>query len=313
MIDRQIAVLLGVIGVILVVGSAIGEGVARQAATPRERLAADDLRARIRAWWWMIPTMVAFLAVGRLGIVGFFALVSFLSLRELVTLLPSRPVDHTTLVLAFFLAVPVQYALIWCGWTAMFLVFVPVWALAGVSVRLALAGDTERFLHRLAAIQYVLMVGVYCLSHAPALLLLRIDGYEGQAHKLVVFLVVVTQSSDVLQFLWGKALGQTPLTPTLSPGKTVEGLVGGVLSATAVGALLTPLTPFSWLESALLAFTCAMAGWCGGAVMSAIKRDAGIKDYGALIAGHGGVVDRVDSLLFAAPVLFHVVWWLHAG
>ncbi|MCB9697006.1 MAG: phosphatidate cytidylyltransferase [Alphaproteobacteria bacterium] len=304
--------MLAVVGVILVVGSAVGEGVARQATTPRERVAAADLRARIRAWWWMIPTMVAFLALGRLGIVGFFALVSFLALRELVTLLPSRRADHTTLVLAFFLAVPVQYALIWTGWTAMFLVFVPVWALAVVSVRLALAGDTERFLHRLAAIQYALMVGVYCVSHAPALLLLRIDGYEGQAHKLVVFLVVVTQSSDVLQFLWGKALGRTPLTPALSPSKTVEGLVGGVLSATAVGALLTPLTPFSPLEAALLALTCALAGWAGGAVMSAIKRDAGIKDYGTLIAGHGGVLDRVDSLVFAAPVLFHLLAWLHA-
>lgn len=311
MIDRQIAVMLAVVGVVLVVGSALGEGVARQASTPRERVAAADLRARIRAWWWMIPTMVAFLAVGRPGIVGFFALVSFLSLRELVTLIPSRRADHTTLVLAFFVAVPVQYALIWTGWTAMFLVFVPVWALALVSVRLALAGDTERFLHRLAAVQYALMVGVYCISHAPALLLLQVDGYDGQAHKLVVFLVVVTQSSDVLQFLWGKALGRTPLTPSLSPGKTVEGLVGGVSSATAVGALLTPLTPFSLVESALLAFTCAMAGWCGGAVMSAIKRDAGVKDYGTLIAGHGGVLDRVDSLVFAAPVLFHLVWWLH--
>ncbi|MCA9489237.1 MAG: phosphatidate cytidylyltransferase [Myxococcales bacterium] len=312
MIDRQIAVMLAVVGVILVVGSAVGEGVARQASTPRERVAAADLRARIRAWWWMIPTMVAFLALGHLGIVGFFALVSFLSLRELVTLLPSRPADHTTLVLAFFLAVPTQYALIWTGWTAMFLVFVPVWVLAVVSVRLALTGDTERFLHRLAAIQYALMVGVYCVSHAPALLLLRIDGYEGQTHKLVVFLVVVTQSSDILQFLWGKALGRTPLTPSLSPSKTVEGLVGGVLSATAVGAMLTPLTPFSWLEAAQLALVCALAGWAGGAVMSAIKRDAGIKDYGTLIAGHGGVLDRVDSLVFAAPVLFHLVWWLHA-
>lgn len=309
MIDGQIQALLAVVGVVLVVATLIGEGVVRQAsATQRE--AALDLRARIRAWWGIIGVMVGCLALGRPGILGFFAVASFLALRELITLVPSRRADHGALVLAFFVAVPTQYALIWTDWYGLFAVFVPVWSLFVVSVGLALRGDPERYLQRVAAIQYALLVGVYCLSHAPALLLLDVPG--AQPHKLLAFLVVVTQASDVLQFLWGRALGRTPLLPRISPCKTLEGLVGGVLSATLVGVLLTPLTPFDVVETGLLAFLIAMAGWLGGVVMSAIKRDAGIKDYGALIPGHGGVLDRADSLVFAAPVFFHVLRWLYA-
>lgn len=313
MIDGPIGVLLAVVGVILVVATFVGQGVVRLAKTPTQQRAARDLRARILAWWVMIPVMVGCLALGRPGILGFFAVLSFLALRELITLIPSRRADHATLVLAFFVAVPVQYWLIWTAWYGLFAVFVPVWALLVVSVGLALKGDPERYLQRVAAIQYALLVGVYCISHAPALLLLDIEGYRGQEHKLLVFLVVVTQASDVLQFLWGRALGRTPLLPRISPCKTVEGLVGGVLSATVVGALLTPLTPFGPGETALLAFGIAMAGWLGGLVMSAIKRDAGIKDYGALIVGHGGVLDRADSLVFAAPAFFHLLRWLYSS
>lgn len=312
MIDGSIGVLLAVVGTILVGATLVGRRVEQAARTPRELAAARDLRARIGAWWWMIPVMVVCLALEWVGILGFFASVSFLALRELVPLLHTRRADHGALVLAFFLAVPVQYGLVWTGWIGLFTVFVPVWALFVVSVGLALEGETTRYLERVAAIQYALLVGVYCISHAPALLLLRIPGFEGREHGLLVFLVVVTQASDVLQFLWGKALGRTPLVPRLSPSKTVEGLVGGVLSVSAVGALLAPFTPFGVAGAAGFAFAVALAGWAGGLVMSAIKRDAGVKDYGAFISGHGGVLDRVDSLVLAAPVFFHVVRWLYS-
>jgi phosphatidate cytidylyltransferase len=148
---------------------------------------------------------------------------------------------------------------------------------------------------------------VYCVSHAPAVLTLRIAGYEGQAWKLLVFLVVVVQMSDVLQYVWGKLLGRRKIAPKLSPNKTVEGFVGGVLTATAIGAALTPITPFRVWQAAAIALLVALLGFFAGLVMSAIKRDAGVKDYGHLIAGHGGMMDRVDSLTFAAPVFFHVV------
>jgi phosphatidate cytidylyltransferase len=311
MIDGPILVLLGVVGAILVVATLVGRAVARQASTARQRAAAADLQRRIHAWWGMIPVMVGCLWLEWPGILGFFAVVSFLALRELITLVPTHRADHTTLLLAFLFAVPVQYGLVWTGWTGLFLVFVPVWMLLVVSVRVALTGDPRDYLRRVAAIQYVLLVGVYALSHAPAMRLLDLDGLAGREHLLVVFLVVVTQASDVLQFIWGKLAGRTPLLPMVSPHKTVEGLVGGLGSTIVVGALLAPLLPFPRWETAVLAGITATAGWLGGVVLSAIKRDAGVKDYGRLIRGHGGILDRADSLVFAAPVLFHVLWWVH--
>jgi phosphatidate cytidylyltransferase len=312
MTDPQMVPLVVGVLVVLVAATIVGRVLAARATTARARNTVANLQARVLAWWWMVGLLVAALACGRLGVTVLFAAVSFLALRELVTLVPSRRADHGTLVGAFFLAVPLQYGLLWSSWYGMFAVFLPVYAFLAVSVRIALSGDTERFLYRVAAIQYALMIGVYCVSHAPALLMLSIPGYEGQEWKLLVFLITVVQASDVLQYVWGKALGRTPVAPTLSPSKTVEGLVGGVLSATALGGVLSPITPFSVLEATVLAFVATVAGFCGGLVMSAIKRDAGVKDYGALIAGHGGVLDRVDSLAVAAPLFFHVVRWFHS-
>jgi phosphatidate cytidylyltransferase len=156
------------------------------------------------------------------------------------------------------------------------------------------------------------MIGVYCLSHAPALLMLEIPGLHRQEWKLIVFLVVITQLSDVLQYVWGKLLGKHKIAPLLSPNKTVEGYVGGTLSATLVGAAMGYLCGFDPLPSILLGFAVTQMGFFGGLVMSAIKRDAGVKDYGHLIAGHGGAMDRVDSLAFAAPVFFHLVRFFYS-
>jgi phosphatidate cytidylyltransferase len=151
------------------------------------------------------------------------------------------------------------------------------------------------------------MVAVYCLSHLPALLDLRIPGHEGRGMLLIAFLILVVQGSDVLQYVWGKLLGRHKLSPTLSPSKTWEGLIGGILSATALGAAMAWMTPFTPLQAAGLAFASCVMGFFGGLVLSAIKRDRGIKDWGHLIEGHGGMLDRLDSLCFSAPIFFHLV------
>jgi phosphatidate cytidylyltransferase len=150
------------------------------------------------------------------------------------------------------------------------------------------------------------MACVYCVSYAPALMLLDIDGYDASNGKLLLFLVVVVQSSDVLQFVWGKLVGRRKIAPTISPNKTWEGFFGGVACATLVGAGLWWATPFNPWQAAAMSFVIAVAGFAGGLVMSAIKRDRGVKDFGSLLPGHGGVLDRIDSLLFAAPIFFHL-------
>ncbi len=181
-----------------------------------------------------------------------------------------------------------------------------------LAVRIVLAGDTERFLERVATMQWGLLVCVYFVSYVPALLTLQIPSFEHQDARLVFFLVAVVQLSDVLQYVWGKSLGRHHIAPAISPNKTWEGFVGGVLSATAIGTAISWATPFSPLQAALMAFVITLMGFSGGLIMSAIKRDRRVKDFGALIEGHGGILDRIDSLCFAAPVFFHLTRYFFA-
>jgi phosphatidate cytidylyltransferase len=202
---------------------------------------------------------------------------------------------------------PLQYFLIGIQWYGFFAIMIPVLAFVYIPTRIAIAGDTAHFLERAAKIQFGIMVCAYCLSHAPALLLLKIPGYEGQDARLLLYLVIVDQMSDVLQFVWGKLIGRNKIAWRVSPNKTWEGFFGGMLSATGLGAALWWATPFTPLQSAGMSFTICILGFCGGLVMSAIKRDIGIKDFGRVIEGHGGILDRIDSLCFAAPIFFHLV------
>src|SRR6185436_5020858 len=152
-----------------------------------------------------------------------------------------------------------------------------------------------------------IVICVFCVWHAPALLTLQIPGYAGRNVFLLLFFILVVQASDVLQYIWGKLAGRRKIAPRLSPSKTLEGMVGGVLSATALGTVLSPITPFTAAQAAVVSLTIALLGFAGGLVMSAIKRRRGIKDWGTLIKGHGGMLDRLDSLCFSAPVFFHIV------
>lgn len=267
----------------------------------------DNLNSRIRAWWWMVGILGAAFVFGKRGVIVLFALMSFFALREFITLCYTRRGDHMVLLLSFFVALPMQYALIWIDWYGLYSIFIPVYAFLILPIFAALGADTTRFLERASKVQWGLMICVFCLSHVPALMTLNIPGYEGRHLLLIAFLVLVVQGSDVLQYVWGKLLGKHKVAPALSPSKTWEGLIGGVLSATALGALVHGITPFTALEAAMIAFIVCLMGFFGGLVMSAIKRDRGVKDWGSMIEGHGGMLDRLDSVVFAAPIFFHIV------
>ena len=305
--DRELALLFsGVVG-LLILASLAGWLLARRARTEAGRATVANMNARVRSWWVMVAIFAGSMATGPIGAVVLFGLLSFFALREFITLTPTRRADHRAIFYSFFVFLPLQYYLVATRWYGLFAILIPVYAFLYIPTRCALSGDTERFLERVAKIQWGLMVCVYCVSHAPALLMLEIPGFSGQNGKLLLFLVLVVQMSDVLQYVWGKLLGRHKIAPNVSPNKTVEGFVGGVLSATGLGAALWWATPFKPWQAALLAFAITLMGFAGGLVMSAIKRDRGVKDYGAVIAGHGGILDRIDSLCFAAPLFFHLV------
>ncbi len=304
--DRDLVRLVGGVLALLVVASAAGFLLARRARTPAGRETVANLNARIWAWWIMAAVFTAAIATGGATSVLLFGLMSFLALREFVTLAPTRREDHGTLFWSFFLITPFQYWLIAQRWYGLFAIMIPVYAFVFVAVSNVLTGRTEGFLERTATIHWGLMVCVYCVSYAPALLLLEIPGYGGRNTKLLIFLVLVVELSDVLQYVFGKLFGRRRIAPAISPNKTWEGFAGGILSATAVGTALWWVTPFSPLSAAAMSLAITLSGFAGGLILSAIKRDRGVKDYGTLIAGHGGMLDRIDSLCFAAPIFFHL-------
>lgn len=304
--DSQLMWLFGGVLGTLVLASVLGAILKATARSDSARAVIDNLNARTRSWWVMSAVFALTLLSGSTGSLALFALLSLLALREYITLLPTRRADHRTLIWTFFLITPLEYYLLGIRWYGFFAIMIPVFAFVFVPTQIALAGDTGHFLERVAKIQWGLMVCAYCLSHAPALLILEIPGYRGPNAKLLLFLVLIDQMSDVLQYVWGKLLGRHAIAPTVSPNKTWEGFLGGVGCATLLGAGLWWATPFRPRQAAAMSLAIALMGFAGGLVMSAIKRDVGIKDFGTLIEGHGGILDRIDSMCFAAPVFFHL-------
>ena len=305
-LDPQMLELGAGIFVLLLVASIIGFILKKTVKGEKGQEVILNLNARINAWWVMIIIFFLAMATGGIGSVILFGLTSFLALREYITLTPTHRADHRALFWAFFIITPLQYVLIAFHNYGLAIIMIPVYAYLFVPIRNVIAGDCQDFLARSAKIQWGLMVCVYFVSYAPALLLLHIPGREGQDGKLLYFLVCVAQMSDVLQYVFGKCFGRHKIAPNISPNKTIEGFVGGVTGAVLIGTGLYWITPFNPWQAALMALLIALMGFYGGLVMSAIKRDRGVKDYGATIPGHGGIMDRIDSLCFAAPVFFHL-------
>ncbi len=304
--DPRFTYLFAGVGGILLVASIIGFILSRSVKSENGRETVRNLNERIRAWWVMVVIFGIAFTFGEIVTLVLFALTSFYCLREFISLTPTRAEDNPPLVFAFYVFLPLQYYWIGIEWQAVFSIAIPVYAFLALPILAAFKGETEEFLLRTAKIQWALMLTVYCISHAPALLILNIPDYESN-FLLLFFLVAIVQLSDVLQYVFGKLFGRTKVAPRVSPAKTWEGLIGGGLAATAIGAALWWITPFTPLEAAGMSAAIVAAGFLGGLVLSAVKRSLGAKDWGTMIEGHGGALDRMDSVSFAAPLFFHLV------
>ncbi|HVC92997.1 MAG TPA: phosphatidate cytidylyltransferase, partial [Pirellulales bacterium] len=264
--------------------------------------------------------------LGRGVTVALFWFLSSWALREFITLTPTRMADHRALFWVFFLFTPLQYVLIGCNLYDLFSVVIPVYAFLFIPARIAFAGDFKRYLERCAKIQSGLMICVYCLSYAPALLYLKLPPpppaaaaagavalapviaapQQAPNARLLFFFLLVVTLGDAFQYLSEKTLGKHIIAPAISPNRTWEGYLGGVGCATLFGTVMWWATPFKPWEASLMSMVITTMGFAGGMTMSAIKRDRGVKDYGTLVEGHAGVLDRIDSMCFAAPVFYHL-------
>ena len=327
-LDPRTLWLIGVVLGLLVLAFVIGRVLRQQPETFINPALVRTFNKRVQAYWMMCAILTAAVVFGAASTVILFGLVSFWALREFITMTPTRRSDHRALFWTFFILTPVQYLLVGLSsygsipdLYGVYSILIPVYASLFIPARIAFAGDHKRFLERIAKIQAGLMICVYSLSYAPAILYLRIRpnwaddswtgfwGYgsnPGSMAGLLFFFVLMAQLGDVLSYTWGKLLGQHVIAPTINASRTWEGLIGGTLSTTLIGALLWWVTPFWPWESGLMAGVIALMGFAGGMTMSAIKRDRGVRDYGTLVTGHAGVLDRIDSICFAAPVFFHL-------
>ena len=353
---------LGLIGVVLLIlgtASAVVRYLKQRADAGVDLALVENFRVRLRAWWLLFAGLAGALLLGRSVTVLLFGLIGFWALREFITLTPTRPGDHRTVFWVFFLCTPLQFALVGIDsrWFRQHLgmspynlysILIPVYAFLFIPVRIAMSGDSKRFLERTAKIQAGLLVCVYCLSYAPALLTVDFPQVPavGQASlgaptlnapavepvtaapgqpdvspgmgnadrmalggkiRLLFFFVLMVQLSDALQYAWSRLPSRHVIVPTISPARTWEGLLGGSASVTLLGTALWFATPFPhWWQAALISLVVALMSFCGGLTMSAVKRDRGVKDYGTLVEGHGGVLDRIDSICFSAPAFFHL-------
>ncbi len=272
----------------------------------------SELSKRVKSWWVLVTIFTLAMALSRNVSLGFFALISFLALKEYFSIIPTRRADRRVLFWAY-LSIPLQYYWVAQEWYGMFIIFVPVYMFLYLPMRMVLIGETRNFLQAAGTLHWGLMMLVFSISHVAYLLVLPAkDGFSAGGPGLVLFLVFLTQFNDVAQYIWGKLLGKTRIIPKVSPNKTRAGLIGGVLTTTALAVLLAPLlTPLSLPLSVAAGLLISVAGFIGDVTISALKRDLGVKDSGTLLPGHGGVLDRVDSLTYTAPLFFHFIYYLH--
>jgi phosphatidate cytidylyltransferase len=263
----------------------------------------------------------------RIGTIILFGLVSFWAFREFITMTPTRRGDHRALFWSLVVFTPLQYVLIGLSDSGLtyrktpidfyeiYSIMIPVYASLFIPARIAIAGDHKRFLERSAQIQAGLLICVYCLSFAPALLfldLVRTDGthWKGSRAGFLFFFVLISQMSDVFQWVWSRVGRQRVIAKDVSSSRTWEGFMGGALSTGILAATLYWVTPFTPWEAAFMGIVVAALGFAGGMTMSAIKRDRGVHDYGTLVMGHAGVLDRIDTLCFSAPIFYHLTRFL---
>jgi phosphatidate cytidylyltransferase len=271
-----------------------------------------ELRQRTQTWWWIVAVFILALLFNKTVSVLVFGFISFLAFKEYLSLIPTRRADHRVLLWAY-LAIPVQYYWVWMAWYGTFIIFIPVYMLLFLPMRMVLIGETQGFLRAIGTLHWGLMITVFSLSHMAYLLVLpEANNPAGGVAGLLIYLVFLTEINDVSQYIWGKSFGKRKIIPKVSPGKTVAGFLGGIVTTTVLAYLIAPwLTQLTLPEAVGAGGIISVAGFIGDVTISALKRDLGVKDSGSILAGHGGILDRLDSLTYTAPLFFHYVYYLH--
>ena len=270
-----------------------------------------ELSLRIKSWWIMIGILFAVLLSSKGLAITFFGFLSFLMLKEFLSIVPTRMEDRQVIFWAY-IAIPIQYFWIYLEWYGMFIIFVPIFIFLIIPMRMVLIGETNGFIRAAGILTWTTMLSVFNIGHIAYLLVLPEKNLAAGNVGLVLFILFMTQFNDVCQYIWGKNLGRHKIIPKVSPNKTWEGFIGGLITITLCSSIVAPLlTPLTAIQGAGAGALISFSGFIGDVVISSVKRDLQIKDSGNLIPGHGGLLDRLDSLSYTAPLFFHYLYYLH--
>ncbi|WP_428738427.1 phosphatidate cytidylyltransferase [Sulfurimonas sp.] len=271
----------------------------------------QELNDRIYSWWIIITFFILGAMLNTTLAMFFFGFLSYLALKEYFTLIPTRRTDRRVIFYAY-IAIIFQYYFANIQWYGMFIIWIPVFLFLLLPFRQILIGENEGFLENTSKVQWGLMMFVFGLSHLAYMITLSpVHGNDVGGKELVLYLVVLTELNDVLQYVWGKSFGKHKIVPKVSPNKTVEGFLGALFSISILAVIFSFLTPFTYLQAFLAGVIISSTGFVGDVVISMVKRDIGVKDSGNMLPGHGGILDRIDSLIYTAPLFFHYVYYLY--
>ena len=329
--DPRTYILLAIVLAALSIASVVGFILARREKIGVESALVHRFNHKLKVWWMMVVIFALGFLLYRIGIVILFGFVSFWALREFITMTPTRRGDHRSLFWVFFIFTPLQYILIALGsdppsflggaqkidYYDFYSIMIPVYASLFIPARAAIAGDYKRFLERSAKIQFGLLICVYSLSYAPALLDLKFtstvrppmsapEQWQGSPGSVLVFFVLIAQLASVFERGWGYLAGRHVIAEKINASRTWEGFLGSMVTTGIVAALLAWATPFHWWEAGILGAVVTVMACAGTMTMSAIKRDRGVTDTGTLVQGHAGILDQIDNMCFAAPVFYHL-------
>ncbi len=284
--------------------------------------------ASLRTWWMLAVAVSAALLTGRIGICLLLCLASCIAWFEITRMFNARAEDKAA-IQAGYLIIIANYLLILSGLESLFLIFLPLGSIFIFAILLLIKDEPSGYIRSAGSLIWGIMFLGYGVSHAAYLMMLpeAADGPLGRAGWFL-FLVILTETDDIFQAIVGRLFGSHKrhcLAPLISPNKTWEGFFGGMLVIVVLAPLIAPwlttldqqpgplsLSPAlqSWVAPVLIAILISIAGLFGDINMSAIKRDAGVKDSSKLLPGMGGVIDRVDSLTMTAPVfVYFISWW----
>ncbi|MBE1275307.1 phosphatidate cytidylyltransferase [Enterovibrio baiacu] len=270
-----------------------------------------ELKLRIRSWWWMVGIIFIALFLPLQYTIVFFGFLSFMALKEFLSIVPIRLADRRVIFWAY-LSIPLHYYWLSIEWYGMFIIFIPVYMFLYLPMVAVLIGDTNGFIRSAGVIHWSMMLTVFCLSHMAYLLVLPSKNPDAGSLGMLLFLLIFTQFNDVSQYVCGKSFGKRKIIPKVSPNKTWGGFIGGGITIVVLSYFAAPyLTPLTPLEGMVAGLIISLSGFIGDLVISSVKRDLKIKDTGHLIPGHGGILDRVDSLMFTAPLFFHYIYYLY--